>query len=373
LSIDLEQEKYTPSIELVFEVAECLACLWKKYCNLAVIIKVNKLEDWRKQLHIDLIPVLLSSPNAAIRYFVKRDLLEDKMPPVDFIWGLPGPLKIIGKQCSNGSWEYKGNKIVVYPPYHYSLLETFKQFRFLVGKYQMDKKHPSISNAAEYLFSCQTADGDIRGFIGNQYATYYTGAILSLLIQAGYEEDRRIEKGIQWLLSMRQDDGGWTIPILTYKLSRITIYNITTGFSEPIEPDRTKPFSHNWTNMVLQAFAAHPVYRSSKEARIAGELLKSRFFKPDVYSSYKSADYWIRFLYWWPNLLTALQSLLLIGFSREDIEIRKAINWFIEHQENNGLWQLSYGGKRVASTCKNEEEEQWLGLAICRILKHYLT
>ena len=209
--------------------------------------------------------------------------------------------------------------------------------------------------------------------IGNQYATYYTGFIISLLIKAGYAQDSRVEKGMQWLLSMRQNDGGWTIPMLTHKLSRVTIYDLTTKYFEPLEPDRTKPFSHNWTNMVLQAFAAHPVYRSSKESQTAGDLLKSRFFKPDVYSSYKSTGHWIRFQFWWPNLLTALQSLLLIGFSREDPQIRKAINWFIEHQENTGLWKLSYAEKVGVDTHRNSEEEEWLGLAICRIIKYYFT
>jgi len=38
---------------------------------------------------------------------------------------------------------------------------------------------------------------------------YYSGAIMGLLIQAGYQTDPRIEKGFQWLLCTRQDDGGW--------------------------------------------------------------------------------------------------------------------------------------------------------------------
>ena len=46
--------------------------------------------------------------------------------------------------------------------------------------------------------------------LANQYACYYTGAILSLLVKAGYEDDPRIEKGFQWLLSMRQKDMGWS-------------------------------------------------------------------------------------------------------------------------------------------------------------------
>ena len=154
--------------------------------------------------------------------------------------------------------------------------------------------------------------------IGNQYATYYTGAIMSLLIKAGYEAESRIEKGFQWLLSIRQDDGGWTIPILTVELSGKEKNRLTSQEADPVQPDKTRPFSHNWTGMVLRAFAAHPTYRYSDAAVRGANLLKSRFFKSDVYSSYKAADHWVRFQYpfWWNNLVSALDSISLIGLPR---------------------------------------------------------
>ena len=170
------------------------------------------------------------------------------------------------------------------------LIETWRQFRFLIERYGMTRAHPQVERAAEFIFSCQTEEGDIRGFLANQYATYYTGAVMALLIQAGYAEDARIEKGFQWLLGMRQDDGGWSIPMITHKLDRATQYRLASEYAEPLQPDRTKPFSHHWTGMVLRAFAVHPTYRHSAEARAAGELLKSRFFLPDAYSSYRHPD-----------------------------------------------------------------------------------
>jgi hypothetical protein len=99
--------------------------------------------------------------------------------------------------------------------------------------------------------------------------------------------------------------------MLTHTLDRKTQNRITSEFAEPLQPDRTKPFSHNWTDMVLRAFTAHPQYRQSKEAKAAGVLLKTRFFQPDVYSSYQSPKYWTRFAFWWPNLLTSLASICL--------------------------------------------------------------
>jgi hypothetical protein len=122
--------------------------------------------------------------------------------------------------------------------------------------------------------------------------------------------------------------------------------------------------------MVLRAFAAHPRYRHSQEAISAGALLKSRFFKPDVYSSYKAASYWVRFQFWWPNLLTAIESLLAIGFPKDDPDIKTALDWFINHQADDGLWNTSYDSPNKTVTAKSTEARQWSSLAICRILKN---
>jgi hypothetical protein len=325
--------------------------------------------DWRKQLPIDPAPVLLVSQNKAIVYFARRDLLNEKVEPISFVWGLPEPQKIIRKQQTDGSWKKSGGNPDIYPPNHRSLVETFKNFRTLVEKYQFTEDYPSIVKTAEFLFSFQTPEGDIRGFIANQYATYYTGYVLSLLIKAGYQDDLRVEKGMQWLLSMRQDDGGWTVPILTHKYDRDTGYKLTAQYMEAVEPDRTKPFSHNWTDMVLRAFAAHPKYRQSKEAKAAGALLKSSFFQPDAYTSYQDPRYWTRFVFWWPNLLTALESLSLLGFSKNDPEIKKGLDWFIKNQQPDGLWKLE-SDKKIKP--KDTEERLWLGLNVCRFLKRII-
>ncbi len=324
--------------------------------------------DWRKQLLINPTPLLLAAQNKAIVYFTQRDLLAEKVEPISFVWSLPEPQKILRKQQADGSWKKSGTNPAVYPPNHHSLVETFKNFRILVEKYQFTKDHPSILKAAEFLFSFQTPEGDIRGFIGNQYATYYTGYILALFIKAGYEDDKRVEKGIRWLLSMRQNDGGWTVPFLTHEYDREMWLKLTSTFMEALMPDRTKPFSHNTTDMVLRAFAYHFKYRKSPEAKAAGVLLKSSFFQPDAYTSYQDPRYWTRFAFWWPNLLTALDSLYFLGFTKDDADIKKGLNWFIDNQQPDGLWKIE-SDKEIKA--RDTEERLWLGLAICKVLKRY--
>ena len=336
--------------------------------------------NWRQQLKFDPISPLISCADEALQYFARRDLLGEQVGPVQRLWTLPGAQKILKKQQANGSWARPGKH--EHPAINHPLIETWRQFRFLVEQYGFTRQSPSAARAAEFIFSCQTDEGDIRGFLANQYMAYYMGAIMALLIQAGYADDPRVVKGLDWLLSMRQDDGGWSIPLITHKLDRETQYRLASEYAEPMQLDRSKPFSHNATGMVLRAFAVHPEYRYTAEARVAANLLTSRFFQPDCYTSYQAASYWVRFDYpfWWNNLVAALDSVSLIGLSRDDEQMGRALRWLVDHQEENGLWRASYsldaGGsagaqekERLSEAAKVREVKAWVSLAICRIFR----
>ena len=336
------------------------------------------METWRQKLNHDPIPSLLALNNPSIKYFARRDLLEEQVDSIQTIWQLPVIQKILKKQQPNGSWKSLNKNQTKYPLVNYNLIETWKQFRYLIEQYEMNRADPSIERAAEYIFSCQTEDGDIRGILANQYATYYTGAFMSLLIKAGYEADPRIEKGFQWLLSVRQNDGGWLAsPLMSVNLSKDQEASIFHTTDIIMDHDPTKPSSHNWTGMVIRAFAAHPTYRKSAAAQRAATLLKTNFFQKDKnYSSYKAADYWVKFQYpyWWNNLVAALDSISSIGFSKDDKDIKKGLIWLIDNQQENGLWKLSYSRKKnIKYTQKAKEEQLWVSLVICRILKRFFV
>jgi len=138
---------------------------------------------------------IIASGSPAIEYFMRRDLLGEDAGPAGDLWDLPAVLTLLKKQQMDGSFPFSGTKKPVKPEHHYSLVETFQRFRLLVKRYGLTVEHEAMRKAADYLFSCQTADGDFRGFIGYQYATYYTGAILELLIKAGLEDDPPRGKG----------------------------------------------------------------------------------------------------------------------------------------------------------------------------------
>lgn len=320
---------------------------------------------WISELNTDPIKTLKQRNDKPLDYYVKRDLIETDITHVSDLWELPEVVNIINKQQEDGSWNYPGKETTSVPGQDYSLLETFRNLRVLVEVYGFSREHRAMKDAAEYVFSCQTDEGDIRGILGNQYMPYYHGAILELLIKAGFSDDPRVIHGLDWLLTMQQEDGGWIVPTqVVPSKDRTPQY----WQSDPLPPDRAKPHAHLATGMVLRAFAVHPEYKSRPEIIEAGSVLKSRILKADKYSDRKAKSYWVKFQYpfWWTSLVSCLDSLARIGFQGQDQDISRGLDWFILHQEEDGLWPTGYGSGRKAA-----QNRRWVGLAICRVLKHF--
>ncbi len=319
---------------------------------------------WRRHLRADPLAVLESAATEeALAYWLRRDVLDERVPSVERLWLLREPVALLRSQQADGSWRFHGS----FPSYaNYNLLETFRTLRILIQQYGLDRSHPQIARAAEYVFTCQTEQGDIRGILGNQYMPYYHGMLLELLIRAGYEDDRRVVSGMEWLLSVRQADGGWIIPVQAVP-ARSKTARLWSG--KPIEPDRSLPHSHLATGMALRPLALHPAYCKRPEVIAAGIRLKARFLHPDRYNDRKSASYWTKFQYphWWTDILMALESLASMGFTANDADAQRALEWFMEHQDPDGIWPTGYDKGRNAAAMR-----RWVGLTICRVLRCFL-
>ena len=312
-----------------------------------------------KQLRRDPIGLLVAADDAALRSMARRALLGETTPEIN-MGELPGVRRAVARQQPDGRWKYPGGNPEIRSRAAYDQLETYRQLGVLVCKFGLDHYHPTVAAAAAFLSSFQTEAGDYRGIYGHQYTPNYSAAITELLIRAGYEGSAQVENSMRWLLSMRQDDGGWAIPTRTLGLS----LNVMLTARETFEPDRSRPSSHLVTGIVLRALAAHPRYRHSADTRRAAELLKSRFFRRDVYPDRAAPSNWLVFSYpfWWTDLLSALDSLARIGFRPGDPDIARGVAWFTGNQEPSGLWNT--GRNRP----KGPHSDQWVGLAICRML-----
>lgn len=322
-------------------------------------------EKWLDDFRYNPIPPLLESGIRAIVLSAERDLLG-KVSGAENLWQLPEVQKILRRQKQNGCWAYPAGKANVRSKENYNQIETYRNLAFLVEEYGLNNRHPAIQRAAEYLFSFQTREGDIRGIYGDQYSPNYSAAITELLIKAGYENDPRIQKVFKWLLSIRQTDGGWAIPLRTKNYN----LDIIAGHAKTIAPDISRPFSHMVTGVVLRAFAAHSTYRRSEEAQKAGQLLVSNLFKADNYTDRAAPSFWLGFSFpfWFTDLISALDSLSLLGVSKDEPQVDNALQWFVGHQQETGIWKL-----KILRGQNKDILQLWLALAICRIFRRFYS
>jgi hypothetical protein len=202
---------------------------------------------WLHSLRFDPIPPLVAGRNPAVRYWAIRDLTHGSVgTPKEILWDLPVPRGIVRRQGTDGSWTYPGRRPRAGTDYN--LLETYRQLGFLVEMFGLTREHPALAAAAEFVFSHQSAQGDLRGIYGNQYSPNYTAGFLELLVKAGYPEDPRVELAFNWLEAMRQDDGGWALPLRTRgrnldarSRSHTSLQEWCSGHTQPIPGTEPAP------------------------------------------------------------------------------------------------------------------------------------
>jgi hypothetical protein len=314
------------------------------------------------------IEFLLARGNLPILFWLKKEILE---VPTDRelknLQKFAARIRILKHQKPNGGWskrKYEGHPR--WEKTHYiveTLQNGFKLYNF--GCSMMDK---GIQKAVKFLFSTQNKEGDFRGAYLNEYAPTYHALTLELLCFFGLDNDRKVKKGFRWLIRNKQDDGGWVIPYRTINREELKKrYNLEAQMKlQPVKPDKTKPFSHLVTGMVLRAFAASPTWRKSKEAKKAGELVMGRFFRPDIYEDRRSATFWeeITYPFWATDILSSLDSLARIGFDPEEEPIQKGLKWLEQKQTPHGYWRAGLKKSTL-------EDHLWVTLAVLGVIKRF--
>jgi predicted small secreted protein len=304
------------------------------------------------------ITTLMNAGNTAISIFTKRDLLGEEVN-IEQLWTLPIVKKVLKKQQPNGSWIYPNKQAMLRSLTNYNQYQTFKTVAELVEFYGLTNKHEAIRNAANYLFSFQTLKGEFRGMYGNQYSPNYSASITEFLIKAGYRGNR-IKNSLQWLLEMRQDDGGWAIPLRTRNEKLDALHKKNT-----IEPDRTKPFSHLITGIVLRPFSLLSEYRP--KVKDAGILLADRVFTRDKYSDRRGVEYWTKFTYpyHWTDILSTIDTLTQLDITHHP-KINEIKQWFKKQQHADGTYNV-----KVMAGAKYKDIKYWITLQYLKVLRRF--
>jgi len=314
------------------------------------------------------IEFLLARGNLPILYWLKKDILE---VPVDRehrnLQKFASRIRILKSQRPNGGWSKK--KYEGHPNWektHY-IVETLQNMNRLYD-FGCAFREEGVKKAVEFLFSTQSSEGDFRGAYLNEYSPTYHALTLEILCRYGLDKDKRVQKGFRWILRNRQDDGGWVIPYRTIDKEELKKrYNFEAQLRlKPVKPDKSKPFSHLVTGMVLRAFAESPSRRKNKSAREAGELLLDRFYKEDMYDDRREAHSWeeITYPFWATDILSSLDSLAKIGFSPENGKIQQALEWLLSKQNVHGYWESTHRKSTI-------ESHLWMTMAVLRVLKRF--
>jgi hypothetical protein len=272
------------------------------------------------------------SPSVLAR--VRRDLIDDsEAPSAEEIAGYSEVKALLRKMEKDGSFAPRATERDLGGAKFARCLATVRALDRLADLGLRVEGKSSVSQhlhkTANFLLASQDTDGGIADLAladnprgrGKSVALHFQGWALSALCRAGFENDERVEKGTRFLLSLRQDDGGW-------------------AWRGVRTDSAARPSSHLVTGMVLRAFASSKERRGSREARRAAELLATRFLQPDRYEDRKAASYWeiLTEPRFYTDVLDALDTITSIGLGKENSGVRTAEAYLRSRQAKDGLW-----------------------------------
>ncbi len=265
---------------------------------------------------------------------VRRDLIDDsEAPTADEIAGYTEVKALLRKVEKDGSFAPRASDKELGGPKFSRCLATLRALDRLADLGLRVEGKGAVADQlrkmADFILASQDGDGGIGDLAlaenpkgrGKVVAVHFQGWALSALCRAGLESDARVEKGFRFLLSLRQDDGGW-------------------AWRGVRTDSAARPSSHLVTGMVLRAFASSKDRRVSREARRAAELLATRFLQPDRYQDRKAPSYWeiLTEPRFYTDVLDALDTITSIGLGKENSGVRTAEAYLRSRQAKDGLW-----------------------------------
>ena len=207
---------------------------------------------------------------------------------------------------------------------------------------------------------------------------YYNGLALSILRGFGKRpSDPGVSRLADWLYRMQRHDGGWNIPYIQdmrydpeYKLMRLE------DFKNLVRQRKTNqyiPENYNdvpscyWTSIgALRGLSWILDHERIDAARRCGDFILGGFFKKNYHPGfYRSETNWtiLKFPTFYGSGLIALDSLVCLGFRREDPRMEAPIRWLLSARAKDGFW---YQTDRPHAM-----NDQWLTVTALTVLALY--
>jgi hypothetical protein len=331
---------------------------------------------------------LLQNSSPSVRYWLLRDIIgkdrEDASLQRAFAEceRYPARLRLLRSISDDGTWPVPNSLLRQSGT---GALGRADQRRITLYKNLLNLLHSvtlpgdeRLELALERFYDGQSEDGYLKGPMThglpqphfNEYALY-------VLIGFDKENDPRVKKAVERLMTSQRADGGWNMPYLqdVRYLGEYSCLNqddfmrlMNTEERHRHDPGEMGhiPSCHWTTMMVLWGLAELVANRRSRCVQKGADFLLGRFFQRNPHSNfYQSQKNWTTLKY--PNNrcngLAALSVLTKINRGHDDPRMEKPIDWLISQRYRGGFW--------TESNRPHMERDQWLTLATLEILARY--
>jgi len=263
------------------------------------------------------------------------------------------------------------------PPYGWTHIIMVRNL-YMLFEYWATREEGHINNALERLLSWQDPKGFIRGPGRDGIPRpYHNGLELGVLVKFGLKGDARVEKLVDWIMSMQRHDGGWNIPYIQdmryrpeFKYMKLDDFMqlVDEGAVPEYDPaDYDDIPSCIWSTLgVLRGLSMHRSLEKTPRVRKAAEFVLDRFFMRNAHPTfYQSGKNWtmLKFPTYNGSGLTALDTVVHMGFGPDDERTEKPIRWLLSTRSKDGLWHRSKRPHPI--------DDQWVSLVCLEILGAY--
>jgi hypothetical protein len=306
---------------------------------------------------------------------VKRALREAKEHPPR--------IKLLKAMREDGTWPISRQRKTAEetgpgPPYGWTYITILRNLYWLY-EYCTDADEGYVNQALDKIISYQDEEGYIRGPMADMIPRpYYNGLALSILLRYGRKKtDPETSRIIDWLMKMQRHDGGWNIPytedmkyLPEYRHMRLEDFTelVRAGKAREYDPANYRHIpSCYWSTVgVLRGMAWITDNSRIADVRRGGSFVLDGFFKRNHHSTFfQSEKNWtmLKFPTYNGSGLTALDSLLYLGFGPKDPRMEKPIRWLLEARSKDGFW---YQTERPHAL-----NDQWLTVTALMVLSYY--
>ncbi len=311
------------------------------------------------------IEFLLERGSLPVLYWLKRDILD--VPYEREIRNLKkyaARVRILESQRPDGSW---CDKLIENSPAAArarAIADTLKNL-YKLYDFGCTLDDEEIRKAIVFIFTTQSKQGDFRSVHSDECAPAFHALSLEILCRYGLDEDRRVQRGFRWIAKSLAEAEDW-----------FPSRNKASNGSRPLRPSRSREaqslrrsqrvFFQFIAGFFVRALAESSVWKKSRTARQAGEVILERFPRNEKSPRQEKPSCWVDITYpfWTNGTLSSLDSLSKLGFDPKDERIRKALGWLMNKQNASGFWE-SEGA--VASP----EDHLWVTVSVLRILKRF--